>query len=1078
MKNKIANALDLSNLHNKTLFEFEQHKKNVVIFLTEQAKTSLLDKISESLPLGLALPVKANETLYAQVITLLVKFRERNKRSVTQEGQLNQARLFDMIQTIIIHHPAILTPQLMVLWSTVEWSVFLDELYQKANLDNAPFLAYGEQISSIADKNVQRLMARAKKIKMVFERFETLITQQSPLPLRNVKSESQLHQDNRNDGQHSSPKTARHPVKRVRAQREQGKAPLVDNNGLAIEVERISPKKHHKARLKSASSAVLFHVPEAWVSIYDNIRLSLNSLNAALSATLIFPHAPSLEKEMAQMASLAASMDELLQPSNQAEKGALLALDKAASIQNRYDDVKGFDAVDPAISLAAFEMRITLLKTQRHELSLEFLEQDTPERKMQLRQVMDELKQRIESIDAKMMALTQLFANMEKKKRQFEKTWAHYEAEQKTVLPAIKQQKEAQIAVLTQQLSEWVEQKKSLLSKLNQQRGALQLDIHRLEAAKTKEGHAPIKVCDALIAVFEDKAARLLCEREQMRTTLIAQKNALFDQWRKLESEEKKTQHEEKALISLIPNLTDSMNASIMAMRQAKEELDSKRRYIRKEIAEINSYDDDVSFDYQLLDDAIQKLDEDIQVLQKQRNDLSKCIVHYREAQAAKMAFKKMLKASRANIESLTFPTARCAEGIFKDYEKTLERLDKAVQGAYADKVLAFSVMGQELKDFAHTSQAIVKPDISGENNETLNKVVSAQAAIKQIETLSQSVYQQKQAQLNQTAALLEEMDTALQLREQQALPKRRARLLARIRYTLSVNYPVSQETNKELIQRTFNTYQQRFIDTRRGLLEAPDFLLPGKEKSSYLQQLTMIQHTIKGTLKTDLAQLEEEETHAYRAFVDAMCAVTAKCSLADALVSSAHLANLSETKAQEEQVDTLIKNYSAQKNAIAEKRAALYTDSQRQLEMAMGDIEAIAQEANKKITARGQRVLTQLGRGVFYTAMGLAISSPVLVGVLEGMLAGFIAGVATGGIGLPFWLAAGAIVGGAVGLGISSSSTFFAHKAKQMTQANIALRRHEKTLALEEVFKKSEFNLATPATQGESLPRFTVKSH
>ncbi|MBY0545352.1 MAG: hypothetical protein K2Q14_07395 [Gammaproteobacteria bacterium] len=293
MKKALVDKLDLDNLHNKSPAEFEQHKKALLALITEQIEGSLMDKISNTLSFSPSKP-KTKGDIYAALTTILVEYRWPNKVNNDTAMVLNHERTFEVMGAIIANHPDVLTGELLASRAAARWGVFLHGLYIKADLENLQLTTHAEQAtlsSSASNKSAAHYLARAQKIKAVFEKFEKLVHNAKIIELKKSTSEGSLSLDDSTEKQLVSPKSTRkHRKKIARTRSEQPKEPEIDD-ALYVDVTRVSSQK---LALRSQPSPM----PSKWTGIYDDIRISLSSLSAALSFDARVPQAPSLKVDV------------------------------------------------------------------------------------------------------------------------------------------------------------------------------------------------------------------------------------------------------------------------------------------------------------------------------------------------------------------------------------------------------------------------------------------------------------------------------------------------------------------------------------------------------------------------------------------------------------------------------------------------------------------------------------------------------------------------------------------------------------------------------------------------------------
>ncbi|MBY0544620.1 MAG: hypothetical protein K2Q14_03620, partial [Gammaproteobacteria bacterium] len=769
------------------------------------------------------------------------------------------------------------------------------------------------------------------------------------------------------------------------------------------------------------------------------------------------------------------STHDLLNQTPSAEKATLLALDAAALVCRQFDDVKGFDNVDQSLSIDALNYKIDLVKVRKDKLSINFKNQDGPHRTLKIAGFIKDLKQAKNIIDKNLNALNVLVDSAEKKQTALVQAWAIYEAGQKTILPHLKKQKKQQKAAVAIALAALVEQKKSLLIQLTKQCGVINLDIIRLEETRLEEGYAPIKTCNAFIAVFQAKLDALMCHKQQMVAALVEQKNTFSAGWTAVAKEAESAHQDEQQLISLLPMLEETINISIQTLMQAKDRLVLRKSEADEKVAKIRAYDNDAEFNERPINQAICALDEEIDALKHKKQHIHNSGISYQQAITAKKDLKKALVTAHEHLEAQPVPTLRCAEGTFNHYQQQMNDFNDNVNEANIAKQAAIAKLQHEMSDYTRTSMSMFSNGLPTDGYDDWEKNASAAGAIQFFEAVTQKINHNQGLQLTHIDTILINIEHDLTFCEQKALPKKRAQLTARIDDTLNADIaPIPQDINEQPIRRTFTLYQQCLTETRREILSSPDFALGDDEKEGYLNRLRDIHQSLQSSLKTELGELESEAITAHKNFVTALKPLNASFAPPDAQTPCPHRAKgwvgetrffIPPTKEQtaeiECKVNKLTQGYITQKTAIAERRAALYTTSQHSLNTAITAINVVSQKAKKKIAENQYSAMAFMRQGVFYTATTLAITSPVCLGIFEGLVAGFITGLATGVVGLPFWLVAGALMGGAIGVSLSVGSTFFAHKAKQVAQNGITCQRVEKESALERDFKDSKFNLS-----------------
>ncbi|NNM58659.1 MAG: hypothetical protein HKM04_02475 [Legionellales bacterium] len=1036
MTKTLLSKFDFTTFHLQSPAQFEQYKIAIIRFINDKVAGSLTDKFGEALPFS-SPPRKTKADLYRLLTNTLIGFHEQHKNGVSEEEKTNHIRFFRVVQSIIRAHPDVLTPALFNLWSAVEWRIFLDRLYQNADLELASV-----NLTQEGDNPVYN-MKRIQRIKLIFEKFQTLIEKTSRLiPRKETQSDSNLDCAIQN----SASKT-RHT-----------------EDPLHVEIEHRSSKKRQKLRHKSASVAMLAALPEEWKSLYYDMRLSLNSLNAALEPNATPPQAPSFETDMDKLNELAHGVEEVVKKQPAIEKESLLALDIAEMVHKNFAEVKGFDHAHSYTSIEALNYKLSSLNNRKNELSLRFAQQDTPVRKLKIHTLMNKLKQDKTIINEKIVTLNKLIEEADKKRVALKHAWKTYESQQKTILPHIRKQKEQQQATVATALAALVKQKKSLIIALNKKRITVLSDISELEATKTEEGYPPIKMCNALIAFFQEKLTILMCKKQNTLNELKEQKAAFLANWADVENEANRVDGDEQQLFATLLLFERGVRDNMQKLMQTKDDLVSQKREVEKKMAEISQHDTEAKFNYQPINQALTTLDEEIQALQTKIQHLHHNGIDYKHAKRAKTALQEMLMAARENLKALPLPTPHAAAGIFNHYQQQMTSFNEQIQEAYAAKQTAIANLRREINIYTHTFMEMF-------NKEKNASLVGTGQFFNESE---QGIKHQTDNQLTYVRAVQEDIQLKMAECEQTALPKKRAQLISHIDALLTADIaPASQVTNTQPISRAFEHYQTCLTETRYAVLNAPDFSLSKEVKEGYLNRLRDIHQGLQGSLKTELDKLECEASTAHEDFVLAINRLKRKLTPCDDTKPCLHPAkgwaeetgffifpSKEKTAKIKHQIDNLTAQYITQKTSMTEQRAALYNTHKNKLDTAITSIHAVSNEAKNKIATNQRSVLNKLRRAIFYTSLDLTISSPVLVGVLEGLLAGFIAGMTTGAVGLPFWLAAGAIVGGAVGFGVSTGSVFFARKARQVAQTNILLQRREKALALEQTFKASEFNL------------------
>ncbi|MBY0544081.1 MAG: hypothetical protein K2Q14_00860, partial [Gammaproteobacteria bacterium] len=777
-----------------------------------------------------------------------------------------------------------------------------------------------------------------------------------------------------------------------------------------------------------------------------------------------------------------------------------------------------------------------------NELSLKFQQQDDVARKTTIAGLIRELKQTKRAIDERIKALDTLVENVERKQADLAQKWKAYEAQQKTVLPHIQKQQKQQKTEIDKQLATIIQQKNVLALKLDRKRNAIQQEIANLEAARTEDGYEPIKMCNWLIAFYQDQLNVLMCKKQERLKVLTEQKNALFVQWKALENEAKNNDQKDQQLITLIPSLEETIHASIQALTRAKDRLKLQKKAAEEKIATIRAYDDEAAFNYRPINQAIHALDQDIAVLMTKRQYVNNRHISCPQAKTAKKSLIKTLLASDDHLEALPLPTLQSAEGAFNQYQQQINELNHNVHEAHATKQTAMEKLQRELDDFIQTTILMSHNELPTDNLGDLEQSSKAEAAINFFEGIAQVINHDKDIQLTNIDAILNEAQKNLDFCELKALPKKRAQLCTHIDDILKAHTHEPTDIYKLQIHDAFYLYKNRIIGTRREILDTSDFLLNGDEKKGYLNNLREIHASFQGSLETELDKLESEEKVAHKepvapiseqiirkvfgqdgdekekedslktslsklesdekkvheqfvlglnaqkdklsAKITKKIRVTPSCPhpakgwagetrfliasttikpmvkpTEEQTIELTRELTVEETANIERNIEKLTNEYLAQKKDIANQRTALYTAANNTLDRAITGINTVSNDAKVKI-AQNQRALAHVRRGIFYTAAAISIASPVCVGIFEGLVAGFVAGMATGVVGLPFWLIAGAIGGGAVGVSVSVGSAFFAHKAKQVALNNLPRQRNEMEKALESDVKNSEFNI------------------
>ncbi|MBY0545157.1 MAG: hypothetical protein K2Q14_06370 [Gammaproteobacteria bacterium] len=463
-KTELEQKLHLSSLYSKSAGEFDTHKKTVVSFITghcKPANASLIEKIGSYSPFSPSKALKTKEANYTPIIQHIVKVHNANRRSVSDYGILNQARFLDLVQALIVEHPAILTPEIFGLWSVAEWGAFLKGLYIKAHLEKPSMRMNSNRVSRLTPKTPTSSNAPAsydlvtiEKLKIVFEKFEEVISDATNATklaaIKNTKSENNLNKVLGDGQRRGSMEPTKSILQKIAGTEKRRNSMQPTNNDfeedddLHIDIEHVSSKTKQKSRLKSSSVPTLPPMPDGWAHIYNDIHLSLNSLNAALLPEVGFPQAPQFETETNKLNELEQSMKDLLNQAFDTEKAELLAFEKADYLLVEFG-IKNVDDAKSETSINAFYVKIEQLEKKKNEFSLSFQEQDTDsDRKIKITEFLNALKLNKQVIVEKTKKLNTLISQVEEKQKFFGDEWQEYELQQKTLLPAIKQQQKQQ----------------------------------------------------------------------------------------------------------------------------------------------------------------------------------------------------------------------------------------------------------------------------------------------------------------------------------------------------------------------------------------------------------------------------------------------------------------------------------------------------------------------------------------------------------------------------------------------------------------------------------------------------------
>ncbi|MBY0545156.1 MAG: hypothetical protein K2Q14_06365, partial [Gammaproteobacteria bacterium] len=617
--------------------------------------------------------------------------------------------------------------------------------------------------------------------------------------------------------------------------------------------------------------------------------------------------------------------------------------------------------------------------------------------------------------------------------------------------------------------------------------------------------------------MYKRKLQDVVFDKKKMRTGLVNLKKTLSDEWAAFEVAVNNPNQDEDQLITLIPNLEDTIQTSIQALNIAKESLILQKREIEKKVAVIYAYDNDAVFDYRSINKAIHTLEEEILELKSKIKHIKNSAISHKQTQTAKKDLTKAIKLAQAQLDEFQPPAETDSKDAFALKSAAIVRLENKIKDATLAKEKAIEQLRQEIDSFVRKSRPILRSYLSTENYEKLKNIIANRQQMNFFEFISEikQKIENNELTLANMQHLTNEMNNELIDLEVLALPKKHAQLRTRIADILNArSAPEQQDVNKRQIQYAFSIYKGRLKEARRQVLDAPDFALSIKEKKQYSDLFLAINNKPHESFKEPIAILDVEEGTEDESFVLVLNALNTKLSAPvgnslfpgpmetavqemqhneaphqlnergieelENVIESCSLTvgvgvreevvgvslNIEETAEIEHNIATLTTSYDAQKLVFTQKRAVLYDDCKNDLNDAIVEINNRSREANAKIEHNKHTALAHIQQGIFYTAVAIAATSPVCVGIFEGLVAGFIIGVSTGVVGLPFWLIAGALVGCAIGICVSSSTFFAANKAKQAAQKIVTEAKKEGELKLATILDNSEFNLMKEINQ------------